>query len=92
MVLAQSKSGFDPLVVATLFLAALPIAAGGLNIWLAFRQSGRWTRGSRLVLALLGVAGLFIWAGWIAGPILAVVAAVLPSSAPRGGTAIESGA
>jgi hypothetical protein len=44
-------------------------------------SSGRWTRGSRLVLALLGVAGLFVWAGWIAGPVIAVPAALLPSRA-----------
>jgi hypothetical protein len=66
-----------------------------LVLWVAFRNAGRWTRGSRLVLVAIGVAGLFIWAGWIAGPIVAVLAALLPSSAPRSapraGSAIESG-
>jgi hypothetical protein len=63
--------------------AALPGAAGGLTLWLSFRCAGRWTRGSRLVLALLDVAALFVWAGWIAGPIRAVLAALLPSGAWR---------
>jgi hypothetical protein len=82
LVVAQASSGFDPLLVATLLLAALPAAAGGLTLWMAFRSSGRWTLGSRTLLALLGVAGLFVWAGWIAGPLIAVVAALLPSRAP----------
>jgi hypothetical protein len=83
LVVAQSLSGPDPLVVATLLLAALPVALGAVTIRLAFRNAGGWTRGSRLVVAALGVAGLFVWAGWIAGPALAVVSALLPSRARR---------
>jgi hypothetical protein len=58
----------------------LPVASGALLVWPAFRYSGRWTRGARLFLIPLGVAGLFVWAGWIAGPAIAVLAALPPSA------------
>ena len=78
MVLALARSGLDPGLVATVFLAALPV---GLGIWLlvlAERRAGVWSPGARALLAVLGVAGLIVWGGWLAGPALAVVAAVLP--------------
>ena len=78
MVVALSRAGPDPALAVTVFLAALPIALGAVTLWLASRRTAGWTTGARLALAALGAAGLVLWAGWIAGPALALVAALLP--------------
>ena len=78
MVVALARSGPDALAVATVFLAALAVAVGVVTLGLALRRSGAWTVGSRALLALLGLAAIVVWAGWLAGPALALVAAVLP--------------
>lgn len=82
MVVALSRTGPDPALAVTVFLAALPIALGAFTLWFASHRSGDWNAGARLVVAVLGVAGLVLWAGWIGGPALAVVAALLPPWRP----------
>jgi hypothetical protein len=37
----------------------------------------------RIYYVILGVAALFIWAGLIIGPILAILASVMPTSLKR---------
>ena len=78
LVVALRWSGPDPALAVTVFLAALPIALGAITLRLASRRTAEWTAGARLALAALGVAGLVLWAGWIGGPGLALVAALLP--------------
>jgi hypothetical protein len=77
-VVALSRSGLDPALAVTVFLAALPIALGAFTLWFASHRGARWTAGARFALAALGVAGLVLWAGWLCGPALALVAALLP--------------
>ena len=78
LVYAQTRSGFDGGAIVTLVLAALPVGIGWLTLRTAQRNSGRWTAASRGALAGLGLAAVVVWAGWLAGPGLAVVAAALP--------------
>jgi hypothetical protein len=80
MAVSLMRSKPDALLIATVLLATLPMVAGVLTLLLAMRRSGRWTVGSRLYLALLGVAALVVWAGWLVGPGLAIVAACAPSA------------
>jgi hypothetical protein len=91
MVVALARSGPDALAVATVFLAALAVAVGVVTLGLALRRSGAWTAGSRALLALLGLAAIVVWAGWLAGPALALVAAVLPSWPRRSAELSERG-
>lgn len=81
MILSLSRSSPDAFVAVTLIFAAVPVALGGLAVRLALRNSGRWTRRSRLYLAILGGGALFAWAGFVVGPVLAIAAAVLPTRA-----------
>ena len=81
MVAALFWSSPTAAAAVTVVLAALPAALGTGVLVLALRRSGEWSLGSRLLLAALGVGGLALWAGWMVGPALAVVAAVLPSRA-----------
>jgi hypothetical protein len=80
MAVSLMRSRPDALLIATVLLATLPMVVGVLTLLLAMRRSGRWTAGSRLYLALLGVAALVVWAGWLVGPGLAMVAAFAPSA------------
>jgi hypothetical protein len=91
MAVSLMRSTPDALVVATVILATLPIVVSVLTLHLAMRRSGRWTLGSRIYLALLGVVALVIWAGWLVGPGLAIVAALVPSAAsPEPATGVEA--
>jgi hypothetical protein len=90
LVFAQLQAQFDGAAIVTLVLAALPIGVGWLTLRTAERNSGSWTAGSRAVLALLGLAAVVVWAGWLAGPALAIVAALLPPWR-RSAAAVSSG-
>lgn len=79
MFISMSNAPVDGFVVATLIFALLPIVVGALTLRLAVRQSGRWTLRSRLYLGLLGGGAVVVWAGYLLGPILAIVAAVVPT-------------
>lgn len=77
----------DILGIATLIITAFALLLGVLTLLLAMHRSGRWTIGSRLYLAVLGAFALVVWAGWIAGPVLVVVASVIPSRMSGSGLA-----
>ncbi len=81
----------DALAIATLFITAFAILLGVLTLRLAMRRSGRWTIGSRVYLAILGAFALIVWAGWIAGPVLVVVASVVPSLMSESGVPSSAG-
>lgn len=81
MLLSISRSSVDPFVIVTLIFAALPIVLGLSTLRLVLRHSGHWTLRSRAYLMVLGGGALAAWAGFVIGPILAIVAAVLPSRA-----------
>jgi drug/metabolite transporter (DMT)-like permease len=85
MLRTLSLTGYTPESTVTLIFALIPILLG---IW-ALRL-GRpnlpttWRR--RISLAIVGVLGLVAWAGLLAGPVLALVAAVLPEGSGGKGT------
>jgi hypothetical protein len=79
MIIALVMAGPEGAVVVTLFLAALPAIVGVVTLHLALQGSGTWTTSTRVLLAVLGGAALLVWAGWLLGPALAVLAALLPT-------------
>jgi hypothetical protein len=83
MAAALVMAGPDGAAAVTLFLAILPAVVGVLTLRLALQGSRMWRTGARLQLAVLGGAALVVWAGWLLGPALAVVAALLPSHGRR---------
>jgi hypothetical protein len=78
MGIALATAGPGAFYSLTLLFAFLPIILGILVIWLANR-AGTGTR-SRILMAVLGILGLVVWAGWIIGPAIAIIAAFLPDS------------
>jgi MFS family permease len=68
--------------VLTLIFAVVPLILGVLTVRLAL-QDKPFTVRRRVYLVVLGVAALFIWAGYIVGPALAIAASVMPVSLRR---------
>ncbi len=78
MLLAAVRSGFDPMMALTGFFIAAPAVVGALLIWLGWRAHSVPTVGTRILLLILGLAGLAFWAGYFVGPGLAIAAAAAP--------------
>ncbi len=81
LALALTQSRLSPDVSITVILALIPILLGYAILRVSLKGDGGLDRRRRIVLAVLGIAGLFAWAGLFLGPALAVGASVLP--APR---------
>jgi hypothetical protein len=74
--LTLAPLGLDAIV--TIILAIVPLIMGIFAIRFALRKTVN-TR-TRVNVAILGVLALFAWAGFLVGPILSVIASVLPHS------------
>jgi hypothetical protein len=66
-------------VVITIIFAAIPLILGLAILRIALKNSSKATMRKRIYFIILGVAALFIWAGLIIGPILAIIAALMPT-------------
>jgi hypothetical protein len=74
--IAISQAGLVAEVLVTLIFIAAPILLGSFLIRMALRRP--LTQRSRVELFIIGLIGLFVWAGLILGPIIAMVGSVLP--------------
>ena len=87
---ALSLTGFTSDSVITLAFVVAPVIVGTILLGVALStriavHGGRNTRGQRVGLAILGLAALGSLAGYVVGPIMAVVAALIPAGrSPRG--------
>ena len=70
-------TGFSAGVIVTIIFAFIPIILG---IWAlrAARSPSPLTKKDRLSLGIIGVLGLVFWAGLIIGPVIAIIAALVP--------------
>jgi hypothetical protein len=66
--------------VITLIFAIVPLAIGLVALRLSVKNSDKTNWKKRIYYVVLGVAALFMWAGLIIGPILAIVASIMPTS------------
>jgi hypothetical protein len=73
----QVSVGLD--LVITIVFASIPLILGLATLRIALKNSSEATMRKRIYFIVLGVAALLIWAGLIAGPILAIVAALMPT-------------
>ncbi len=69
--------GFE--VIITLIFATIPLIIGLLTLRLALRNNQVSSIRKRVYFVILGVAALFIWSGFIIGPILAFASALMPT-------------
>ncbi|MDO8056352.1 MAG: hypothetical protein Q6361_05775, partial [Candidatus Hermodarchaeota archaeon] len=78
LVLALLQVPANLLIGVTIAFGSFPLILGFLTLRTCL--SAEWTRKPRqlLVLIILGVLALFLWAGWILGPVLLIITATLP--------------
>jgi hypothetical protein len=77
MVRAMAITGFSPGIVITLIFALVPVILGTAMLRLA-RKPAPWTWVARIELVVIAVLGTVFWAGLLAGPALALIAALIP--------------
>lgn len=66
-------------IIVTIIFAIIPLLLGLATLRISLEKDQKANLRKRLYFVVLGVAALFIWAGLIIGPILAVVAALMPN-------------
>jgi len=84
MAFALTQAPVDGTVGVTLIFVAIPLILGVGVLRLAFRHGSVWTLKQRIYLAALGIIALSLWTGYLVGPVLAFMAAAMPTktSAP----------
>ncbi len=75
-----AKVGWDAFALVSIMFASIPFLLGLGLIRIGLRDRRSWSLNSptRLALLVIGAFGLLFWAGWIVGPLLAMVSAVIP--------------
>ena len=79
MILALAATGPDFSAVLTIVFALLPILLGVAIVRLAIKDPKSVTKRVRAFIAILGLLGLFTWAGLLIGPALALLTSILPA-------------
>lgn len=77
MLHATNITGYTLEVIITLLFVLVPAALGLAALRLA-RQLGPRTLRYRMYLLAIGIIGLIFWAGLVIGPVLVIIAAVVP--------------
>ena len=80
LIFCATKVSVGVEAVITLIFVLFPLAFGLVTIRLSIKNSQKAPLRKRIYFVILGVAALFIWAGLIVGPILAIITAVMPTS------------
>ena len=83
MLLALSKTGWDPGAIVSILFAILPLVLGAIGLRYALRQKARITIYHRFGLVIIGVVGLMLWTGLYIGPALMILVAILPPYRPK---------
>lgn len=78
MVLALTRVSPVPEIVITIVLGILPILLGIAVIRIVSKNPEKVDIGKRVFLFTAGILALFLWAGFLLGPALAIVASLIP--------------
>lgn len=83
IVVALSRTGFDPAMLVTLIFVALPLILGVAALRLSYARDtiDQW---DRLKILIIGMLGFAVWAGVLLGPVLACIASITPARVSRG--------
>lgn len=71
-------SDYNALVVLSFLFAILPLLLGFFLLLRSLRVDVEPSTSDRITLILLGLFGFFTWSGFLIGPILAMIAGILP--------------
>lgn len=78
MAIALTRTTVTSAIIVTIIFALLPLIAGIGMLRVALSVRDKVELKARLKMAILGIVGLFIWAGLVIGPFIAIVASLLP--------------
>lgn len=78
MGLALAKTGPTASALVTAVFVVVPVLGGGWVLW-RLRDGLELTARTRVGLALVGVTALVTWAGFLAAPVVVLLAAVVPA-------------
>ncbi len=78
MVLALLQTGLVSEVVVTIVFVIVPLVLGLATLRLSLKATDEIRTGTRIYLMILGLVALFLWAGLLIGPVVAIIAALLP--------------
>ncbi|MDW5563629.1 MAG: hypothetical protein SA339_10420 [Methanomassiliicoccus sp.] len=83
MLWSLAQTGSEVVAVVTIIFAAAVLALGiaACRIALRDRSPDGVPMRTRVALLAIGALGLLLWGGWIVGPAIAILAALLPSGA-----------
>ena len=76
--IAVRMAAAGPAVLVTLAFAAIASGAGAAAVRASIRSPDPTPRKFRVLMAVVGIAGIAAWAGLIVGPVLAFIAALIP--------------
>lgn len=79
MAISMYGAAYDSLAFLTVVFVLLPVLLGYAVLRKVHRGQAEISTRDRIVFVALGVLGLFVWAGFLVGPVLAVLAGILPS-------------
>ncbi len=77
MGIALSRSGFVSMALVTLIFVLIPIVLGVAVLYLSLKSEDL-TVPKRVTFIVLALVALFMWAGLYAGPVIGILAAVVP--------------
>ena len=83
MLAAATQVAIGAEAIITLIFAVIPLVIGLVTLRLSVKKAYKASLKKRIYYIILGVAALFIWTGLIIGPILAILASVMPTSLKR---------
>ena len=83
MVRALAITGWDPSAILTLIFIGIPVVLGIVAMLTGLRSIQPMPAKDRLLVAVIGVLGLLFWAGLIIGPVIALVAAIVPAGTKK---------
>jgi hypothetical protein len=76
--IAVRMAAAGPAVLVTLAFAAIAFGAGAAAVSASIRSSDPTPRKFRVLMAVIGIAGIAAWSGLIVGPVLAFISALIP--------------
>lgn len=79
MIIALAGAPFSSTSALTIVFVALPLLLGYFLLRKILRFEGELALKDRIVLISLGLAGLFLWAGLLVGPILLIITGLSPN-------------
>ena len=83
MVRSLGITGWDPSAALTLIFIGIPVGLGIVALRTGFPSTQPVPAQERVVLAVVGVLGLVFWGGLIIGPVIAIVAAIVPAGTKK---------